>query len=331
MLFLRRSGLLSILLISMIVLSIDIAVFLKKPVFISQQSVDYIVKPGTGIFALAKGLHTQHLLKRPLYFIVLATFQGKTSRLKAGEYRIMPGTTPLQLLDQIVQGRVLFHPIKLLEGWTFQQFLAALRAQPRLLQTLQGLSVETIMEKLGHAGEHPEGRFFPDTYQFTAGTTDLAILKQAYIIMQKRLALAWEKREPNVPYRSAYDALIVASLIEKETAVDGERPMVAEVILNRLKKKMLLQIDPTVIYSLGKQYTGKLRKNDLRVDSPYNTYRYAGLPPTPIAMPGAASIQAALHPTEGERLYFVAKGDGGHQFSNTLVEHNQAVKNYILK
>jgi UPF0755 protein len=327
----RRSWIWNVLLISMIALSVDVAIFIKSPLVVAQQPVDYILKPGSGIFLLAKGLSSQNLLKRPAYFIALATFQGKASRLKAGEYRIMPGTTPMQFLDQIVHGRVLFHPVKLLEGWTFQQFLAALRAQPRLLQTLPGLSVETIMEKLGRAGEHPEGQFFPDTYQFTAGTTDLAILKQAYNMMQKRLAVAWEKRDPKVPYQTPNEALIVASLIEKETALDSERPMVAEVILNRLQKKMLLQIDPTVIYGLGGQYTGKLRKNDLRVDSPYNTYLYAGLPPTPIAMPGAASIQAALHPTVGEQLYFVAKGDGGHQFSKTLAEHNQAVKTYILK
>ena len=317
----RRAKISVLLGILFIVLSLDIVIFLKTPLV----PQDYLLKPGAGITALSKVTY------RPIYFLGLAILRGDTRHLKAGEYRILQGTTPNQLLEQVVQGRVLFHPVKLLEGWTFQQFLTTLRAQPRLLQTLQGLPVETIMEKVGAAGEHPEGRFFPDTYQFTAGTTDLTLLKQAYHVMQKRLAAAWDKRDTDTSYSTPYEALIVASLIEKETAVDSERPMVAEVILNRLKKKMLLQIDPTVIYSLGDRYTGKLRKNDLSVDSPYNTYRYAGLPPTPIAMPGAASIHAALHPTAGEQLYFVAKGDGKHYFSKTLAEHNQAVKTYILK
>ncbi|MFU8797614.1 MAG: endolytic transglycosylase MltG, partial [Gammaproteobacteria bacterium] len=299
--------------LGVIIFAADAIIFLKTPV----TPTDYILKPGSGIVALSK------LTKRPPYFVAMALLRGEASRLKAGEYQIRPGTTPRQLLEQVVQGKVIYHSVKLIEGWTFKQFLAALGTQPKLVQTIQGLPLETIMEKLGYPGENPEGRFFPDTYKFTMGTPDLAILKQAYGAMKKRLP-------PDMSPEAAYKILIIASLIEKETAIDAERPMVAEVILNRLQKNMLLQIDPTVIYALGEGYTGKLRKSDLQVNSPYNTYRYTGLPPTPIAMPGIASIHAALNPTKGEHLYFVArgKGDGTHQFSINLADHNRAVKEF---
>ena len=237
----------------------------------------------------------------------------------------------MRLLDQVVAGRVIEYPVVLLEGWTFRQFLALLAQAPKLTHSISGLTVPAIMERLGHPGEHPEGRFFPDTYYYSAGQTDIMILANAYDKMHKLLQREWEGRENNLPLKNAYEALILASIVEKETGRDDERRLIAGVFINRLRHGMRLQTDPTVIYGMGQTFDGNLRLKDLRRDNPYNTYTRKGLPPTPIAMPGKDALQAVLHPMVTGALFFVARGDGSHEFSSTLEEHNAAVLKYQLK
>jgi len=217
------------------------------------------------------------------------------------------------------------------EGWNFKQMRVAIAGQQALEQTLVELSDQEIMQRLGYADEHPEGRFLPDTYHFPKGTTDLAFLKRAYQAMQGLLDAEWEQRDPGLPLNSPYEALILASIVEKETGLASERPEIAGVFVRRLKKGMKLQTDPTIIYGMGESYKGNIRRRDLKQDTPYNTYLHKGLTPTPISMPGADALHAVLHPKEGKSLYFVAKGEGSHQFSKTLVEHNRAVRKYQLK
>jgi UPF0755 protein len=256
---------------------------------------------------------------------------ARGARIQAGTYRIMTGTTPPALLKQIVEGRVAQFGLTLVEGWNIYQVMDAIERSDSLKHTLRGMSNAQIMERLGRPAEHPEGRFFPETYKFPKGLTDLAFLQRAYRLMEERLAYEWEQREPGLPYKSPYEALIMASIVEKETGLASERRQIAGVFVRRLKKGMRLQTDPTVIYGLGVGFDGNLRRRDLLADNPYNTYRKAGLPPTPIAMPGADAIHAALHPAPGNALYFVARGDGSHHFSATLEEHNGAVIKYQLK
>lgn len=291
----------------------------------------YDVKPGMSLRAFARELSTRGVLPESHSFVWLAHLTGRDRGLKSGEYRFRDGMTTSELLDQVVAGRVIEYPMALLEGWTFQQYLSVIRAAPKLTQTLSGLSVPAIMERLGHPGEHPEGRFFPDTYYYSAGQTDIMILANAYDKMQKLLQREWEGRENNLPLKNAYEALILASIVEKETGRADERRLIAGVFINRLRHGMKLQTDPTVIYGMGKTFDGNLRLKDLRRDNPYNTYTRKGLPPTPVAMPGKESLQAALHPMVTGALFFVARGDGSHEFSSTLAEHNKAVLKYQLK
>lgn len=304
--------------------------FIHKPIVpAEQQPVDYDFAPGASVLTLAHDLKQLGLLRRPIYFVALAKWTQLSHQLKAGEYRFLPGVKPLQLLDQLAKGRVLSHQLTIVEGWTFEKMMDTIRKEKKIKQTLASTPPETIMAKLGSAYSAPEGLFFPDSYRYTRGTTDLAIIETAYKAMNKALEAEWAKRAPDLPYKSPYEALIVASLIEKETAVAAERPLVAGVIVNRLKKNMLLQIDPTIIYGIGENFKGKIYSADLRKDNPYNTYTRPGLPPTPICLPGMASLHAAMHPHEGDYLYFVARGNGRHQFSVTLNEHKRAVQNYI--
>lgn len=304
--------------------------FIHKPMIAAEKSpVDYLYEPGSSVFALADDLKKLGLLDHPLYFVALAKWTQLSRQLKAGEYRFLPGIKPLQLLDQLAKGRVLSHQLTIIEGWTFDKMMMAIRKEPKIKQTLVNVPPEIIMAKLAATNSSPEGLFFPDSYRYTRGTTDLAIIQAAYHAMQRYLAIEWDQRAPALPYKSPYEALIVASLIEKETSLASERPLVAGVIVNRLKKNMRLQIDPTIIYGIGDNYKGKLYSSDLKKDSPYNTYLRSGLPPTPIALPSRAAIHAAMHPYEGDYFYFVARGNGAHQFSVTLNEHKQAVQNYI--
>jgi UPF0755 protein len=264
-------------------------------------------------------------------FVWLAYLTGHQRDLKSGEYRFRNGMTARELLDQVVAGRVVEYPLVLVEGWTFRQFLDAIEKAPKLTRTLNGLSPRAIMERLGHHGEHPEGRFFPDTYYYSSGQTELAILANGYDKMQKLLQQEWEKRDNNLPFKDPYEALILASIVEKETGRADERRMIAGVFVNRLRHGMRLQTDPTVIYGMGESFDGNLRLKDLRRDTPYNTYTRSGLPPTPVAMPGKESLQAVMHPVITGALYFVARGDGSHDFSSTLEEHNKAVIKYQMK
>jgi UPF0755 protein len=291
----------------------------------------YEVKPGMPLRGFARELSARSVLPESHSFIWLAHLTGRDRGLKSGEYRFRDGMTARELLDQIVAGRVIEYPVVLLEGWTFQQFLAAIREAPKLTQTLVGMSPSTVMERLSRPGEHPEGRFFPDTYYYSAGQTDIMILANAYDKMQQLLQREWEGRENNLPLKNAYEALILASIVEKETGRADERRLIAGVFINRLRHGMRLQTDPTVIYGMGKSFDGNLRLKDLRRDTPYNTYTRRGLPPTPVAMPGKEALQAALHPMVTGALFFVARGDGSHEFSSTLAEHNQAVLKYQLK
>ncbi len=291
----------------------------------------YEVKPGMSLRGFARELSARGVLPESHSLVWLAHLTGRDRGLKSGEYRFRNGMTARELLDQIVAGRVIEYPLVLLEGWTFDQFLNTIRAAPKLDQTLAGLSPAAIMERLGHSGEHPEGRFSPDTYYYSAGHTDVTILANAYDKMQQLLQREWEGRENNLPLKNAYEALILASIVEKETGRADERRLIAGVFINRLRHGMRLQTDPTVIYGMGKNFNGNLRLKDLRRDTPYNTYTRRGLPPTPVAMPGKDSLQAALHPMVTGALFFVARGDGSHEFSSTLAEHNQAVLKYQLK
>jgi UPF0755 protein len=265
-----------------------------------------------------------------LYLRWHAIVAGKSEAIKAGEYLLEPGVTPRQLLEQVVNGAVLQHSLTVVEGWTFAQLLEALRRQEAIDHTLGGADPDEIMTRLGHPGEHPEGRFMPDTYRFPRSTTDVAFLRRAYDEMTARLDEEWRRRDPDLPYRSPYEALIMASIIEKETALPEERPEIAGVFVRRLIRHMRLQTDPSVIYGLGLRFDGNLTRKDLAADSLYNTYMHAGLPPTPIALPGAASLRAALHPAAGDSLFFVSRGDGSHVFSATLEAHNKAVRRFQI-
>lgn len=306
--------------------------FIRRPLIAPDKPpIDYILEPGASIFVLARDLQKLGIVEHPWHIVLLGEWTRLANKLKAGEYRFMPGMKPLQLLQLIASGKVLSHQLTIVEGWTFDQMLAAIRKEPKIKQTLANFPPEAIMAKLGAVNTSPEGLFFPDTYRYTRGTTDFAILRVAYNAMNKHLLAEWEKRAANLPYKTPYEALIVASLVEKETGLKAERALVAGVIVNRLRKNMLLQIDPTIMYGISNSYKHLIRGADLKKDTPYNTYLHPGLPPTPIDLPSLASIQAALHPHEGDYLYFVAKGDGTHQFSSNLREHNNAVKNFIRK
>lgn len=290
----------------------------------------YVVKPGMSLRAFARELSSRSVLPESHTLVWLAHLTGHDRDLKSGEYRFRNGMSARELLEQVIAGRVIEYPVVLVEGWTFKQFLQVLEVAPKLTHTLAGMPPAAIMERLGHGGEHPEGRFFPDTYYYSAGQTDVEILTNAYDKMQKLLQQQWEARDGNLPYKDPYEALIMASIVEKETGRADERRLIAGVFVNRLRRGMRLQSDPTVIYGLGDKFDGNVRLKDLRRATPYNTYTRTGLPPTPVAMPGRDAVEAVLHPADTRDLYFVARGDGGHVFSETLAEHNAAVVKYQL-
>ncbi|MDE1166370.1 MAG: endolytic transglycosylase MltG [Pseudomonas sp.] len=282
----------------------------------------------TGVF---NRMQADGELQGAFWLRVYWRFNLKGQPLHSGEYRMTPGMTVRDLLGVWQRGEVVQYSLTLVEGWNFRQVRAALAKQEKLQQTLAGLSDEQVMEKLGHAGVFPEGRFFPDTYKYVRGMTDAELLGQAYSRLEDVLAKEWGARDPQAPYAQPYQALIMASLVEKETGVPQERAQIAGVFVRRLASGMLLQTDPTVIYGMGEHYNGKLTRADLREPTAYNTYVISGLPPTPIAMVGREAIHAALNPARGSSLYFVARGDGSHVFSDDLDEHNNAVREYQLK
>ncbi|MBC3413004.1 endolytic transglycosylase MltG [Pseudomonas sp. SWRI51] len=276
-------------------------------------------------------MQTDGLLDDAVWLRLYWRFNMAGTPLHTGEYRITPGMTVGQLFDAWRRGDVVQYNITLVEGWTFRQVRAAVAKHEKLGHTIDGLSDAEVMDKLGHTGVHPEGRFFPDTYRFVRGMSDVELLQQAYMRLDEVLAKEWAARSEGLPYRDPYQALIMASLVEKETGVPQERGQIAGVFVRRLRLGMMLQTDPTVIYGMGERYNGRITRADLRAPTPYNTYTMSGLPPTPIAMVGREAIHAALNPSDGTSLYFVARGDGSHVFSDDLDDHNSAVREFQLK
>ena len=264
-------------------------------------------------------------------FELLARALGRAREIKAGSYEIAQPVTPVQLLDKLARGDVTQAEVRLIEGWTFAQFRAALDASPDLRHDTKGMEDAQVLARLQAKQSHPEGLFFPDTYLFAKGSSDLAVLRRAYRAMARHLQSEWDARDTTVPYNSPYDALIMASIIEKETGQTGERELIGGVLVNRLRIGMRLQVDPTIIYGLGASFDGNLKRIHLNEDGPYNTYTRAGLPPTPIAMPGLASVRAAVRPGQTKAMYYVSRTDGTSHFSRTLEEHNRAVARFQLK
>lgn len=311
-------------------LLLDYRAFLRTPLSVGDSGMELVVENGMSLRAVAKELSRRGALHTPLYLAVLGRMEEQSHRIHAGEYWIEPGTTPRALLEMMVAGRVKLHAFTIVEGWSFAELRQALAQTRELEQTLTGLDDQEVMAKLGQPDQHPEGRFLPETYHFPRGTSDLEFLRRAYQAMASRLAREWEQRAPDLPLESPGEALTLASIVEKETAVESERTRIAGVFVRRLERGMRLQTDPTVIYGMGERYNGNIRRSDLRRDTPYNTYTRAGLPPTPIALPSAEAIHAALHPADGDELYFVSRGDGTHEFTATLQQHNRAVVKYQL-
>lgn len=303
---------------------------LNQPLNVTQEQL-LDVPAGSTPSGVLNRLQNDGVIRDAFWLRLYWRFNLADQSLHSGEYRMLPGMDMQSLFEVWKRKEVVQYNLTLVEGWNFRQVRAALAAQPKLDQTLVGLSDSELMAKIGHPDVFPEGRFFPDTYRYVRGMTDAELLKQAYSRLQDVLDEEWEKRAPDVAYVDPYQALIMASLVEKETGVPYERGQIAGVFVRRLQQGMLLQTDPTVIYGMGQRYNGKLTRADLREPTPYNTYVNAGLPPTPIALAGREAIRAALHPAPGDSLYFVAKGDGSHVFSNDLDAHNTAVREYQLK
>ena len=295
-----------------------------------QTPFEFNVRPGATLKSLNRQLAEAGLLPDGQSLWILGRVTEQAGGIQAGSYRLEKAVTPLELLKKLNDGDVVTATITFVEGVTFAGMRAQLESAKNIRQTLNGLSDREVLKRVGAKETHPEGMFFPDTYRYAIGTSDLELLKKSYNTMQKRLADAWTQRDADLPYANAYQALIMASIIEKETGKADERPLIGSVFTNRLKIPMRLQTDPTVIYGMGQRFDGNIRKKDLSADTPYNTYTRDGLPPTPIAMPGGASLLAAVRPAQSDKLYFVAKGDGSHYFSRSLDEHNRAVAKYQL-
>lgn len=290
--------------------------------------VDVHIPAGAGLRVALRHLDAAGVPLPIWPMILLARLSRSETSIKAGSYELQAPLTPLQLLGKLTRGDVSQAEVVLPEGWTFRQLRARLDAHPDVRHDSAGMTDATLLARIGAAENHPEGLFFPDTYLFDKRSTDIQLLARAYRAMRQRLNAAWDGRDPASPLKSPYEALILASIVEKETGRDADRPLVAAVFVNRLRRNMLLQTDPTVIYGLGEQFDGNLRKRDLTNDTPYNTYLRGGLPPTPIAMPGEASLRAALNPAASKALYFVARGDGSSEFSESLDAHNRAVNRF---
>jgi UPF0755 protein len=289
--------------------------------------VEVTIAPGSSVRAIATQLATAGLPLNPWFFTAVARIEKRATRLQAGTYAVPPTITPNLLLDKMEAGDVIRIALVIPEGWTFAQMRAAIAGDTDIKQTAKDMNNAQLMAVIGATGE-PEGQFFPDTYIFTKATSDVDLYKRAYRAMQKRLADAWASRAPDLPFTTPYEALTLASVVEKETGRAEDRPQVAAVFINRLRRGMLLQTDPTVIYGMGARFDGNLRKSDLTTDTPYNTYLRPGLPPTPIALVGVAALAAVVNPPHSDALYFVARGDGTSEFSEKLGDHNKAVDRY---
>lgn len=305
---------------------------LASPIAAIEAPTVILIEPGSSLGAIARQLADAGLLEHPDSWIREARRRGIETQLRAGEYEIGPGATPTELLDRLVSGEVVLHQLTLLEGWNLRQAREAIRLHPAIAQTLPAsLSNGELARRLDLPVSHPEGMFFPDTYRFQRGTTDLALLRQAADRLEEELSRAWGDRIDGLPLRSPYEALVLASIVEKETGAAEERGLIAGVFVNRLRRGMRLQTDPTVIYGLGASFDGNLTRAHLKEDGPYNTYRRAGLPPTPIALAGRESLRAATQPTATPYLFFVATGvgDGRHYFAETLGDHNRNVARHV--
>ena len=305
--------------------------YAKNPLKLLPEAQEITIKPNSGLKSIANQLVDQKVITNALPFVILVRILGKETYLQAGEYTLIKNISPYQLILSLNHGKSTQGSITFIEGKTFKEMRAKLARNDSVKSTITNLSDVEVMRIVGRGEKHAEGLFFPDTFYFDRNTTDIVLLKRSYEIMQNKLSQAWVNRASGLPYKDSYDALIMASIIEKETGKSSERTTIAGVFLNRLRIGMRLQTDPTVIYGMGDKYNGNIRKKDLQTDTAYNTYTRDGLPPTPIAMPGLASIEAALHPEKTKALYFVGRGDGSHEFTSSLVEHNRAVAKYQLK
>lgn len=305
-----------------------IMIWAQRPIHSGPAPLSFSVKAGSSLPATVQQMKEAGVPVNGTLFSLLARVTGKGGKLKAGNYDLKPGTTPMRLIEQLARGEYAQETLTVIEGWTFRQMRSAMATHAGLKQDTAHMSDKEIMEKLGIQHSGAEGLFFPDTYLFAKGISDMQILRQSHASLMKRLNELWAKRDPSLPYKTPYEALIMASIIEKETGLKSDRSMIAGVFVNRLRKGMLLQTDPTVIYGMGDSYRGNIRKRDLTTDTPYNTYTRAGLPPTPIALPGAESLVAAFNPAATDALYFVSRGDGTSHFSSSLAEHNRAVNQY---
>lgn len=328
-------GLLVVLLVLALgagVLLLDARRELLKPLSISEhQTLE--LKPGSRLRDAVSLMRERGLFearRQGLYLEFWARANGQAAQIKAGEYALDPGLSSLDVLALLVGGKTMLYELRIIEGLRFDQALKLIADHPVLVHTLADTRAETVMAAIGQPEMHPEGRFFPDTYRFPKGTSDVVILRQAFGAMDRLLQENWARRAPGLPYARPDDALTMASIVEKETGVPEERARIAGVFVRRLKLGMRLQTDPTVIYGIGEMFDGNLRKRDLLADGPYNTYKRAGLPPTPICLPGRAAVEAALNPAAGDELFFVSRGDGSHQFSVTLEQHDAAVRRYQL-
>lgn len=310
------------------ILAGGVAWWVSRPLILGSEVVELSIEPGMTPREVAQGWVAAGVKTSPALLYEWFRWSGQARRIRAGSYAAEPGNTPRQLLDKMVQGDEQLETVRLIEGWTFRQFRQTLAQAPHLRPATTAMSDAELMKALGLPGVSPEGRFFPDTYRYSRGVSDLTVLKRAHQAMKERLDSVWSERAEGLPLKSAEEALILASIVEKETGRASDRGRIAGVFVNRLRIGMPLQTDPTVIYGLGKAFDGNLRKRDLQTDTPWNTYTRRGLPPTPIAMPGLASLRAAVRPELTQDLYFVARGDGSSVFSPTLEAHNRAVNKY---
>lgn len=309
----------------------DVSRFLNSPLTPDSKAFELHIKQGDTIRGIASKLSEAKLLSRPLWWELYARYVGSARTIKTGEYPLQTTLTPVQLLEQLQVSKQKQFAFTILEGWNIWQLRAALASHEILVHTMQGVEDSDVMKFIGAEDGHPEGQFLPDTYHFPRGTTDVQFLLRAHEALKAKVDLVWASRQDNLPVKTPYEVMVMASIIEKETSVEAEREIISGVIAGRLKKGMRLQMDPTVIYGIGKQFNGNITRKDLQTKTPYNTYKIDGLPPTPIAMPSARSLEAAVNPADTKALYFVADGSGGHVFNETVAEHNKAVRKYIMK
>jgi UPF0755 protein len=291
----------------------------------------YRIEKGSSLRDLAEELQKRHVIRNHWPLVTLAIYRSQARKVQAGEYRFDEVSSLAKILSRVVSGKVVTYPTTFIEGWTFFEIRRALETAEHLLPDIVGLSDKEILLAIGSKYPHPEGLFFPDTYHAVRGHSQLSMLRRAYLAMEEKLSKSWSNRERGLPLNDAYDALILASIIEKETGINEERSQISGVLINRLRQQIPLQVDPTIIYGLGPSFDGNLRIHHLDMDGPYNTYRRRGLPPTPISNPSLKSLKAAVHPSKTKNMYFVARGDGRHQFSETLEEHNRAVQKFQVR